>query len=265
MNERKSTVHFPFPAGRPMMIAGPTGCGKTCWLEKLLSSRHNFSEPVRSILYCYGVYQPRFNQMKQNIPYIEFHSGLPSKDKVKKYSNTNYLDVIVLDDLMEKIVDNVQAQTLFTKYCHHYNITTIFITQNVMAQGKCARNISLNTLMLVVFQNHRDKNQALHLARQQSPRRPDLFLQAFEDATKDEYGYLVVDCTPQCDDAKRWRTCIFKNNPKHPLGKCYTIHHGNMMLTSTNVKSVKRKFQKAEEEKSTKSKKRKTSKKSAEK
>ena len=228
-------VHVKFPAGRPIMVAGPTGCGKTCWVQKLLSNKNNFTQPVRHILYCYGVYQPRFTEMKRLIPNITFHSGLPSKDTVKQLDQHLVLDVIVLDDLMEKILDNVSAQALFTKYCHHYNISTIFITQNVMAQGKCARNISLNTLILVVFQNHRDKNQALSLAKQQSPRCPDLFLQAFEDAANTPHGYLVIDCTPQCDNNKRWRTHIFTDDALGKMGgKCYTVSNRSIIVSPIN-------------------------------
>ncbi len=239
------SVHLPFPPGRPIMIAGPTGCGKTCWVYKLLSNRNNFSQPVRSILYCYGVFQPKFLEMQRTIPNLEFHAGLPSREKVETLSDTNYLDIIVLDDLMEKIVDSVEAQMLFTKYCHHYNISTLFLTQNVMAQGKCARNIALNTLILVLFQNHRDKNQAMILARQQCPQNPDLFLEAFEDATSSPHGYLVVDCTPHCEASKRWRTCIFKNDPKFPLGKCYSVENwAPSIVTSSVISSIKKKKRK---------------------
>jgi len=214
-------LHVQFPAACTMMVAGPTGCGKTYWVQQLLSHKDNFTQPIRSIMFCYGVFQPRYREMAKTIANLEFHQGLPTLKTVEMFRNEKFLDVIVLDDLMEQILDNRDAQALFTKICHHYNVTTIFITQNVLAQGKCARTISLNTLMLIVFQNHRDRNQALTLARQQSPRKPDLFLQAFEDATKNSHGYLVVDCTPDCDDSKRWRTCVFKNDKNFPEGKCY--------------------------------------------
>jgi len=227
-------VHVKFPAGCPMMVAGPTGCGKTSWVQKLLSSKQNFTQPVRSVLYCYGVYQPRYNEMARTIPNVTFYKGLPNKQTIDELKNPNFLDVLVLDDLMEYILDNIQAQTLFTKYCHHYNVTTIFITQNVLAQGRCARNISLNTLMLVMFQNHRDRNQALTMAKQQSPRNPDLFLQAFEDATRIPFGYLVIDCTPECHNSKRWRTHIFKDNITAPLGRCYVAQR----LTESSPVSI---------------------------
>lgn len=219
--QKDTNIHIQFPAAATMMVAGPTGCGKTFWVQKLLSHKHNFSQPIRGIMYCYGVFQPRYREMMKTIPDIEFHRGLPSRKTVDYFKNDKFFDVIVLDDLMEQILDNKDAQALFTKICHHYNVTTIFLTQNVLAQGRCARNIALNTLILVLFQNHRDRNQALILAKQQSPRKPDLFLQAFEDATKVPHGYLVIDCTPNCDEGKRWRTCIFKGDKNFPEGKCY--------------------------------------------
>ena len=220
-NEKDCNLHVKFPAASTMMVAGPTGCGKTYWVQELLSHKDNFTQPIRSIMFCYGVFQPRYREMAKIIPNLEFHRGLPSRKTVEIFKNDKYFDVIVLDDLMEQILDNKDAQALFTKICHHYNVTTIFITQNVLAQGKCARTIALNTLILVVFQNHRDRNQALTLAKQQSPRKPDLFLQAFEDATSEPHGYLVVDCTPNCEDSQRWRTCIFLDHETFPDGKCY--------------------------------------------
>ena len=74
------TPLVPFHAGSPIMISGPTGSGKTCWTHKLLTNKI-FTEPVASVLYCYGVYQEYYNQM--NIPNLIFHEGLPSLEKVQ--------------------------------------------------------------------------------------------------------------------------------------------------------------------------------------
>ena len=59
---------------------------------------------------------------------LEFHEGLPYLEKVQSLKDGNF-HIIVLDDLMEYIVKSVETQNLFTKYCHHYNITAIFLTQ----------------------------------------------------------------------------------------------------------------------------------------
>ena len=123
-----------FHAGSPIMISGPTGSGKTYWTHKLLTNKM-FTEPVASVLYCYGVYQECYNQM--NIPNLIFHEGLSSLEKVQSLHDGKF-HIIVLDDLMEYIIKSVETQNLFTKYCHHYNITAVFLTQNIFAEGPCS-------------------------------------------------------------------------------------------------------------------------------
>ena len=195
----------PFHVGSPIMVAGPTSSGKTYWTHKLLT--HNiFTESVASVLYCYGVFQDYFNQMK--IPNIEFHEGLPTLEKVQSLHDGSF-HVIVLDDLMEYIVKSIEVQNLFTKYCHHYNITVIFLTQNVFAQGPCARTININTHILVLFANKRDESQAMNLGKQLYPCNSKVFMDAYEDATSYLHGYLVIDCDPKSPQELKLRTKIF--------------------------------------------------------
>ena len=200
-----NTTLVPFHAGSPIMVAGPTSSGKTYWTHKLLT--HNmFTEPVASVLYCYGVFQDYFNQMK--IPNIEFHEGLPTLEKVQSLHDGSF-HVIVLDDLMEYIVKSIEVQNLFTKYCHHYNIMVIFLTQNVFAQGPCARTININTHILVLFANKRDESQAMNLGKQLYPCNSKVFMDAYEDATSYLHGYLVIDCDPKSPRELKLRTKIF--------------------------------------------------------
>ena len=110
-NMTLKTPLVPFQSGSPIIISGPTGSGKTYWTHKLLSNEM-FTEHVSSILYCYGVYQSYFNQMK--VPNLEFHEGLPSREKVETLNDGKF-HIIVLDDLMEQIVKSVETQNLFTK------------------------------------------------------------------------------------------------------------------------------------------------------
>ena len=67
---------------------------------------------------------------------------------------------------MEKIVKSTEMQELFTKYCHHRNMTAIMVSQNVFQKGPNARTISLNTHIHVLFANKRDEAQISVLAHQ---------------------------------------------------------------------------------------------------
>lgn len=209
---------IPFTACSPMMVAGPTNSGKTLWVHKLLMN-DMFTEPVESVLYCYGVYQDVYAtfvaEMQSMGRNIELHEGLPSAELLKQKSDGKF-HVIILDDLMEYIINNTVAEAMFTKYCHHFHMTTIFITQNVFAQGKCARTIALNTHILILFANRRDASQIRTLARQQCPTNAKACIEAYERAVAKPYGYFVMDCSPAGEYLFRWRTNIFPDEkPVH--------------------------------------------------
>ena len=195
----------PFQAGSPLMVSGPTGSGKTYWTHKLLTN-NMFTKPVSSVLYCYGIFQDYYNEMKT--PNIEFHEGLPDLDKVKSLNDGKF-HVIALDDLMEHIVKSIDTQNLFTKYCHHFNISAIFLTQNIFAQGPCSRTVNINTHVLVLFANKRDESQASNLGKQLYPGFNKVFMEAYEDTTSKLHGYLVVDCDPKSPRELKLRTNIF--------------------------------------------------------
>ena len=126
----------PFKPCSSFMIVGATKSGKTQWVKKLLEQQSGmFVENVpEKVLYCYGVDQPAFDDMRKTIPNIEFQQGLPDEDKVEEVLSRH--TVIVLDDLMSDVLVNPRIEKLFTLGCHHKNLSVIYITQNLFAQGK---------------------------------------------------------------------------------------------------------------------------------
>ena len=158
---------IPFQSGSPLVIAGPTNGGKTFWVKRLLSHQM-FTELVKSFLYCYGVHQRAFDEMNNDtntVAPIKFMQGLPTKDNTDKLNDGNF-HIIILDDMMETIVKSLDMLQLFTKYCHHCNISAIFISQNVYHQGPYACSISLNNRVFILFQNARDLSQMTKLGTQ---------------------------------------------------------------------------------------------------
>ena len=56
------------------VVSGPTGCGKTAWVMRLIDNVNEKIEPMPArIWYYYGEHQPVFNEY----PFVHFEEGLP--------------------------------------------------------------------------------------------------------------------------------------------------------------------------------------------
>ena len=191
-------VH-PFTA----VVAGPTSCGKSSFIFKFIEfSDIVIKPPPSSIIWCYGTYQNAFNNISKQ---VTFHEGVPTIDTLVDGS------LLILDDLMQETNDTIVK--IFTKFSHHRNISVIFLTQNLF--HKAARTITLNSHYLVLFKNPRDATQIAHLARQMFPTKSKYMLEAFTDATREPYSYLVVDLRADTDDSARLRSGIFPDEPNY--------------------------------------------------
>lgn len=83
---------------------------------------------------------------------------------------------------------------LFTRGCHHQNISVIFITQNLFHQGKYSRDISLNFTHLCIMNNPRDRTQFQYSARQLFPENAKELSRVYKDITAEKpYSYLFID------------------------------------------------------------------------
>ena len=105
--------------------------------------------------------------------------------------NPSIRNLVVIDDLMHELSNDQRMTNLFTKGCHHRNLSVIFILQNIFHRGKELRDMSLNSHYLVVFKSPRDSSQVNHLARQMFPGHVKYMQEAFEDVTKRPYGYRL--------------------------------------------------------------------------
>ena len=67
---------------------------------------------------------------------------------------------------------------------------------------------------MVLFKNPRDASQFANLARQMFPQQSSYAVEAYKDATREPYSYLLVDLRPEQDEDLRLRTNIFPDE-KH--------------------------------------------------
>ena len=153
-----------------------------------------------------GIYQPAYDEMQRNIPDIQFVEGVPSD--LESMINPSIRNLVVIDDLMHELSNDQRITSLFTKGCHHRNLSVIFILQNIFHRGKELRDMSLNCHYLVLFKSPRDSSQVNHLAKQMFPGHVKYMQEAFQDATK-RLCYLLCDLKPETPSDFRLRSNVF--------------------------------------------------------
>ena len=82
-----------------------------------------------NIIWCYGIYQPAYDEMLRSIPNISFVEGVPGD--LESMINPSIRSLVVIDDLMHELSNGQRITSLFTKSSHHRNLSVIFILQNI--------------------------------------------------------------------------------------------------------------------------------------
>ena len=133
--------------------------------------------------------------------------GVPSD--LESMIHPSIRNLVVIDDLMHELSNDQRITSLFTKGCHRGNLSVIFILQNIFHRRKELRDMSLNFHYLVLFKSPRDSSQVNHLAKQMFPGHVKYMQEAFQDATKRPYGYLLCDLKPETPTDFRLLSNIF--------------------------------------------------------
>jgi len=187
------------------LVAGPTKAGKTSFVKKLIENSNRLLDPPPvKIWWCYMEEQPSYADLADK---VTFCKGTPDLNLIRQEKEPQLL---ILDDLMHELKNNDSLTQLFTRGCHHWNVSVIHIVQNIFFEG--LRTSRINAQYLVLFKNPSDQLQVRNLGRQLFPSLYKYFLEAYSDATSVPHGYLLVDLTQQTDDNLRLMTDIFNLN-----------------------------------------------------
>jgi energy-coupling factor transporter ATP-binding protein EcfA2 len=207
-------TNLPFRHPTTILIAGPTGCGKTEFLVQVLKGKAIQPSPQR-IIWIYSEWQDAYDRIckayasvtRQKIEFVKQFN-----DRLYETLDRRVRNLVILDDQMENHDMQRKGGTglakFFTQGSHHRNLTVIYVVQNLFHQARAMRTISLNSHYLILFKNPRDKLQIRNLASQMYPSQTEFLVRAYEDATSVPYGYLVVDLRPDTPEDLRVRTNI---------------------------------------------------------
>lgn len=205
---------LPFSHPSTVLVAGPTGCGKTQFLIKLLTTPGAIRPQPERLVWVYSEWQPAYDVLRKELgTRIQFVKDYDAAALYESF-HPQTRNILILDDQMDsgetRGGDGAAALTkFFTQGSHHRNLTVIYIVQNIFNKDRAMRTVSLNAHYLVLFKNPRDKTQVRTLAQQMFPSNPRFLVDAFENATAEPYSYLLLDLRPETQDDVRVRAKVF--------------------------------------------------------
>lgn len=213
--------HHPFT----MCVSGSTGSGKSVWIHRLLAHLPQMIDggQVELVLYCYGELNPAVMALQRrgavSVEAIRclVHAGMPSEEQLRKLArDTHGRLLVILDDLMVGM-DGRLLDILFTRGSHNWGTSVILVTQHLFTKElRVARN---NAHYIVLMKNPAGALQVRTLAVQLFPGQASLLQQAYADATRQNFGYLLIDLHPVTPAVLRLRTNIYPNGDEETPDK----------------------------------------------
>lgn len=202
-----------------MLVIANSGAGKTRWVLDLVRSATDvLVEPscTRNILFFYHEYQSLYDEFKQ-IPHIriEWINEKPNYELVEDLSRP-YIGkggtLLISDDWGSQI--DLDAAKIVEVARNHLEVSSIFMLHNLYHNNPIYREMNRQTSYIVLFASPRDLRQIQAFASQLSPANSKWIMDAFQDATKERYGYLLFDFTNNTPQWTRIRTNFLPRDNK---------------------------------------------------
>lgn len=206
-----------------MCVSGCTGSGKSKWVLRFLTHLDALVERApQRVLYCYGEVNEHVLRLQRmastndddddddenNKKRLRVCNGVPDEQEVQREARDSGGSLLlVLDDLMLS-ARGTYLDALFTRGSHNWGVSVILITQHLfMRELRIARN---NSHYLVLMRNPVGALQIRNLGAQLFPGEAlRHFLEAYDDATAEPFGYLLIDMHPCTRKGMRLKTHIY--------------------------------------------------------
>ena len=178
--------------GYSIKFEGPSQCGKTSTLCRLLTSKEYFYPcPPKRVMWMSGSGVQDENiekKIKIMYPASQFFYQVP--EDISKMVQEH--DFWVFDDLASELKNNTCFTNFFTKTAHHKNCLMAYLTQNAYEPGSDGVTRSHNCANQVYFKNKADCRWIRVLGDQLTGNYKQ-FANMFKEATKRTYDSLLCD------------------------------------------------------------------------
>ena len=201
-----------------MCLAGPSQSGKTTFIYSLLASAPRLiNAPIDYVVCFLGSNDKTLKELVEFFgTRIQFVHGLPKS--FEQYIDPTKNGFFVIDDLMTEGTRDDRVSQLYTKHCHHSNVSVALILQNAFHKGRERGTILRNCHYLVIFNTPLDQTIARSFADRAHPSSKGIVMRIFSYVLA-RYRYLLLDGKQETPLQARYRTDIF-----HPeFQRCFVV------------------------------------------
>ena len=234
-----------------MLVVGPSQCGKTYFVQKMLTEHCiQFSNKKKiRITWYYNQWQPCYKTLQSTLgDTIHFTQGIPDLSDDLHEINPKWNNILVFDDLMTQAMDSSVLSRLFTQG-RHRNASVILLLQNMFPKGKFNTDISRNAQYLVLFRSPSDRKQIDMIAERIFAKDRPNFMSVYGKLTTQPYGYVLIDNQPKTHSQHQVVSHIFETCQCYPTISTQSIEPSysrevNHQKTQNKQPQVKKRLRK---------------------
>lgn len=170
-----------------MLVSGPTGCGKTTFVENLIKSDRLKVKPSR-VYYCYpdDFDEPPVNWHEWNDILVTY---VPSMPDIEFFKTIDKGSLVVFDDNFDQAIQNPSVCKAM-KIHSRRKFSVILITQMFYEQGKHSRVIRNQLNALVLYRNFGDIQINRNIAMRHGVRKQ--YLMAEKETWNKKFDPVVI-------------------------------------------------------------------------
>ena len=182
------------------------GSGKTEILGQILSNAdYLFDPPPAKKILFFREDQPIYGKWIERGILDQKSKGMPDRESLLSQLSENKNKTgtcIIFDDFASLVEEHEEDFVyLFTIASHHFKTSIFLVLHSLFSPA--LRKLSLNTHRFFLTKSPRDTSQVRTLGIQSHPGRSDYIVAAYNDATDEKFGHLVLDFSPNCDSRLR--------------------------------------------------------------
>ena len=218
-----------------MLVVGPSQCGKTHFVEKILTENciHYPNTKPNHIDWYYNQWQPRYKALQYALgDAIQFTQGLPDLSEDLREISPKCNNILVFDDLMAQATDSPVLSKLFTQG-RHRNASVILLLQNMFPKGKFNTDISRNAQYLTLFRSPSDRKQIDIIAERIFAKDRPNFMTVYGKVTAKPYGHVLIDNQPKTPIEKQVVSEVFGQCKRYPHISAHSVQEVNRGTSDT--------------------------------